>query len=137
MDIFTQVKGIISTTLCIFITLDGIILAKLINACIPNTIDDRVLNLQKKLSPFQMIENMNVVINSSKAVGCSVVNIGAQDLMQGKEHLVLGLMWQIIRAGLSAKIDIRFHPELFRLLEPGESLEVFLKLPAEQILLRW
>lgn len=74
----------------------------------PGTIDERVLNMRRKLSPFQIIENMNVVINSCKAVGCSVVNIGAQDLMEGKEHLVLGLMWQIIRAGLSLKVDIRY-----------------------------
>ncbi len=102
----------------------------------PGTIDERVLNV-KKLSPFQMIENNNVVVNSAKAIGCSVVNIGSQDIMEGREHLILGLMWQIIRAGLAAKVDIRFHPELFRLLEPGETLEEFIKLPTDQILLRW
>ena len=31
----------------------------------------------------------------------------------------------------------RFHPELIRLLESGETLEQFNKLQAEQILLRW
>jgi len=31
----------------------------------------------------------------SRAIGCSVVNIGAQDLMDGKPHLVLGLLWQV------------------------------------------
>jgi plastin-1 len=105
---------------------------------VPNTIDERVLNTShKQLNAFQMTENNNVVVNSAKAIGCSVVNIGSQDLIEGREHLILGLMWQIIKAGLSAKIDIKYHPELFRLLEPGESLEEFLKLPAEQILLRW
>eukprot|EP00842_Homolaphlyctis_polyrhiza_P006965 jgi/Hompol1/858/HPOL_001344-RA len=43
----------------------------------------------------------------------------------------------IIKIGLQSNIDIKVHPELFRLLEPGELLEDFLKLPAEQILLRW
>ncbi|KAI8817992.1 calponin domain-containing protein [Fimicolochytrium jonesii] len=116
---------------------DGLILAKLINDSVPGTIDDRVLNVQKKLNPFHMTENNNVVVNSAKAVGCSVVNIGAQDLIEGREHLILGLIWQIIKIGLQAKIDIKVHPELFRLLETGESLEEFLKLPPEQILLRW
>ncbi|KAJ3084369.1 hypothetical protein BCR33DRAFT_717762 [Rhizoclosmatium globosum] len=124
MQIFGEVK-------------DGLILAKLINDSVPNTIDERVLNLGKKLNTFQMTENNNVVVNSAKAIGCSVVNIGAQDLIEGREHLALGLIWQIIKIGLQARVDIKFHPELFRLLEDGESLEQFLKLPTEQILLRW
>ncbi|KAI8811020.1 calponin homology domain-containing protein [Cladochytrium replicatum] len=124
MQIFTEAK-------------DGLILAKLINDSVPNTIDERALNMGKKLSPFQMHENNNVVVNSAKAIGCSVVNIGATDLIEGREHLILGLIWQIIKIGLSAKVDIKVHPELFRLLEPGETLEEFLKLPTEQILLRW
>jgi plastin-1 len=65
------------------------------------------------------------------------VNIGASDLLEGREHLVLGLIWQIIKIGLQANIDIKVHPELFRLLNDGELLDDFLKLPAEQILLRW
>ena len=84
-----------------------------------------------------MTENNNVVVNSAKAIGCSVVNIGSSDLIEGREHLILGLIWQIIKIGLQAHIDIKRHPELFRLLEPGEQLEQFLKLPADQILLRW
>ncbi|KAI9000309.1 calponin homology domain-containing protein [Gaertneriomyces semiglobifer] len=118
-------------------TKDGLVLAKLINDAVPNTIDERVLNVGKKLNAFHMTENNNVVVNSAKAIGCSVVNIGAQDLIEGREHLILGLIWQIIKIGLQAKIDIKVHPELFRLLEAGESLEEFLKLPPEQILLRW
>lgn len=58
-------------------------------------------------------------------------------LIDGREYLILGLIWQIIKIGLLSKIDIQFHPELYRLLEPGEALEAFVKLPADQILLRW
>ncbi|ORX68470.1 putative SAC6-actin filament bundling protein, fimbrin [Linderina pennispora] len=116
---------------------DGLILSKLINYSSPDTIDERVLNRGRKLSPFQVTENNNVVINSAKAIGCSVVNIGSQDLAEGREHLILGLIWQIIKIGLFANIDIKLHPELYRLLEDGETLEDFLKLPADAILLRW
>jgi len=38
---------------------------------------------------------------------------------------------------LLGKIDIKLHPELYRLLEEDETLEQFLRLPPEQILLRW
>ncbi|KAJ1766291.1 fimbrin [Coemansia sp. RSA 1813] len=118
-------------------TRDGLILSKLINYSAPDTIDERVLNRGRKLSPFQVTENNNVVINSAKAIGCSVVNIGSQDLAEGREHLILGLIWQVIKIGLFANIDIKLHPELYRLLEDGETLEDFLKLPADAILLRW
>jgi plastin-1 len=120
---------------------DGLVLAKLINDSVPDTIDERVLNKlgkkNKTLNAFQMSENNNVVIESAKGIGCSVVNIGAKDIMEVREHLILGLIWQVIRRGLLGKIDIKLHPELYRLLEDGETLEQFLRLPPEQILLRW
>jgi plastin-1 len=138
---------------------DGLILCKLINDSVPDTIDERVLNktttkthrripsqpgasqgatgAPKALNNFQMTENNNIVIQSAKAIGCSVVNIGSADIIEGREHLVLGLIWQIIRRGLLSKIDIKLHPELYRLLEDGESLDQFLRLPPDQILLRW
>ncbi|KAI9842580.1 MAG: Fimbrin, actin-bundling protein [Thelocarpon superellum] len=120
---------------------DGLVLAKLINDSVPDTIDERVLNRPgkkiKQLNAFQMTENNNIVINSAKAIGCSVVNIGSGDIIEVKEHLILGMIWQIIRRGLLGKIDIKLHPELYRLLEDDETLEQFLRLPPEQILLRW
>jgi plastin-1 len=116
---------------------DGLILCKLINDAVPDTIDERVLNAGKKINSFQMTENNNIVINSAKAIGCSVVNIGSQDLIEGREHLILGLIWQIIKRGLLSKIDIKLHPELYRLLEEDETLDEFLRLPPDQILLRW
>ncbi|KAH9827977.1 actin-bundling protein Sac6 [Teratosphaeria destructans] len=120
---------------------DGLVLAKLINDSVPDTIDERVLNRAgkkiKQLNAFHMTENNNIVIESAKGIGCSVVNIGAGDIIEVREHLILGLIWQIIRRGLLGKIDIKLHPELYRLLEDGETLEQFLRLPPEQILLRW
>ena len=120
---------------------DGLVLAKLINDSVPDTIDERVLNRPgkkiKTLNAFHMTENNNIVINSAKGIGCSVVNIGSGDIIEVREHLILGLIWQVIRRGLLGKIDIKLHPELYRLLEEDETLEQFLRLPPEQILLRW
>ncbi|KAK3697075.1 fimbrin [Vermiconidia calcicola] len=120
---------------------DGLVLAKLINDSVPDTIDERVLNRVgkkiKKLNAFHMTENNNIVIESAKGIGCSVVNVGSGDIIEGREHLILGLIWQVIRRGLLGKIDIKLHPELYRLLEDDETLEQFLRLPPEQILLRW
>ncbi|KKF95994.1 Fimbrin [Ceratocystis fimbriata CBS 114723] len=120
---------------------DGLVLAKLINDSVPDTIDERVLNIPgrkiKTLNAFHMTENNNIVIESAKGIGCSVVNIGSGDIIEVREHLILGLIWQIIRRGLLGKIDIKLHPELYRLLEDDETLEQFLRLSPEQILLRW
>ncbi|KAH7907615.1 calponin homology domain-containing protein [Hygrophoropsis aurantiaca] len=119
---------------------DGLILCKLINDSVPDTIDTRVLNkptARKPLNAFQITENNNIVITSAKAIGCSVVNIGSSDLAEGREHLILGLIWQVIRRGLLAQVDIKIHPELYRLCEDGETIDDLLRLTPDQILLRW
>lgn len=109
-------------------------------------------------------ENLNLALNSASAIGCTVVNIGAQDLKEGKPHLVLGLLWQIIKVGLFADIEISrnegmiikniyfsftytcckknlyffvFPSALIALLNEGEELEELMKLSPEELLLRW
>jgi len=116
---------------------DGRVLCKLINVAVPDTIDERVINMKEKLSQFEATENLNLAINSAKAIGCSIVNIGAGDLWEKREHLILGMVWQVIRIGLMSDISITEHPELYRLLEDGEDIKDFLKLPPEKILIRW
>lgn len=51
-------------------------------------------------------ENLNLALNSASAIGCHVVNIGAEDLKEGRQHLVLGLLWQVIKIGLFADIEL-------------------------------
>jgi hypothetical protein len=75
---------------------DGLILCKLINSSVPNTVDERTIN-KGKLNTFTIHENQTLAINSASSIGCSVVNIGPQDLIEGRPHLVLGLLWQIIK----------------------------------------
>lgn len=70
--------------------------SKLINSSQPGTIDERTINLGK-LSIYHMHENLTLALNSAQAIGCNIVNIGPEDLQAGKPHLVLGLLWQIIR----------------------------------------
>ncbi|MBW01167.1 Plastin-1, partial [Eschrichtius robustus] len=82
-------------------------------------------------------ENLNLALNSASAIGCTVVNIGAQDLKEGKPHLVLGLLWQIIKVGLFADIEISRNEALIALLNEGEDLEELMKLSPEELLLRW
>ncbi|XP_069191989.1 LOW QUALITY PROTEIN: plastin-3 [Procambarus clarkii] len=67
----------------------------------------------------------------------NVVNIDAHDLAKGKPHLVLGLLWQIIRIGCFNQITLEHCPGLANLLEDGEKIEELMKLSPEAILLRW
>ncbi|XP_059202819.1 plastin-3-like isoform X2 [Centropristis striata] len=115
---------------------DGILLCKLINLSVPDTIDERTIN-KKRLTAFTTQENLNLALNSASAIGCQVVNIGAQDLKEGKPHLVLGLLWQIIKIGLFADIELSRNEAIAALLLEGETLEELMKLSPEELLLRW
>ncbi len=109
---------------------DGLVLAKLINDSVPD--NHRRARPQRAGQEDQGPERLpddgeqHIVIESAKGIGCSVVNIGSGDMIEVREHLILGLIWQIIRRGLLGKIDIKLHPELYRLLEEDETLEQFL-----------
>ncbi|KHJ40753.1 hypothetical protein D918_09195 [Trichuris suis] len=115
---------------------DGLIICKLINLAVPETIDERAIN-RKNLNTYTRRENLTLAVNSARAIGCNIVNIDADDLAKGKPHLVLGLLWQIIRIGLFNQIDLVHVPGLFRLLNEGENISDLQRLSPEQILIRW
>uniref|UniRef100_A0A452VDR8 Plastin-3 n=1 Tax=Ursus maritimus TaxID=29073 RepID=A0A452VDR8_URSMA len=103
---------------------DGIVLCKMINLSVPDTIDERAIN-KKKLTPFIIQENLNLALNSASAIGCHVVNIGAEDL---NDHChILYWLWGIFF----------FLTALAALLRDGETLEELMKLSPEELLLRW
>lgn len=122
---------------------DGVLLAKFINIAVRDTIDERALNKRKNnqpLSLFQINENQNLVLKAAVSIGAKVTNIGAEELNAGEKsppHLVLGLVWQLVKIQLLNSINLKNHPELIRLLEDGEELSDLLKLPPDQLLLRW
>ncbi|XP_074660837.1 plastin-3-like isoform X2 [Tubulanus polymorphus] len=115
---------------------DGIVLCKMINCSCPDTIDERVMN-KDKLTLFTKHENQTLVLQSAQGIGCNIVNIGPQDLIDGRQHLVLGLVWQIIRFGLLNDINLHDHAELAALLLDGETLADLQALSPEELLMRW
>lgn len=58
--------------------------SKLINLAVPGTIDERVINTKRVLNLWEKNENLMLFLNSAKAIGCTVVNIGTQDLAEGR-----------------------------------------------------
>ena len=117
---------------------DGVLLCKLINKAQEGTIDERVINTKEKMNIFQQVENLNLAISAAKSLGLNVIGINYDTLLNGKNYImVLGLMWQIVKVVVLCNIHLKQHPELIRLLNPGEQLSDLLKLSPEQLLLRW
>ena len=107
---------------------DGVVLCKLVNEAVPETIDERAVNFAPR-NPFHVTEHHNLALEACKSVGMTVVNIGSSDLKEGRPHLVLGLVWQLVKMALLANINLKANPNLIRLLGEGETLESLLKLP--------
>ena len=108
----------------------------MINLAAPDTIDERVIN-KKNLNTYTKHENLTLALASAESIGCNIVNIGADDIHSGRPHLVLGILWQIIRIGLFSQITLDRCPGLLNLLQGDEQIEDLMKLSPEEILLRW
>ena len=115
---------------------DGKILCKLINL-VEHKIEEKVINLKDSLNIFQMTENLNLAINSSKLIGCNIVGMNSSIILDQKYAMILGLLWQIIKQVLMKDISLKNLPQLIRLLKEGETLEDLKKLSQENLLLRW
>jgi len=107
---------------------DGMLLSKLINAAAAETIDERAINKIVRSQPrdfkytHDVTQNLNLAINAAKGIGLTVINIGPNDMIEGRPHLVLGLVWQIVKLALLAKINLKEAPFLIRLLKPGDTV---------------
>ncbi|XP_068641451.1 fimbrin-5-like [Aristolochia californica] len=116
---------------------DGVLLCKLINVAVPGTIDERAINTKRVLNPWERNENHTLCLNSAKAIGCTVVNIGTQDLVEGRPHLLLGLISQIIKIQLLADLNLKKTPQLVELVDDSKDVEELMSLAPEKVLLRW
>jgi hypothetical protein len=114
---------------------DGIMLSRLINHVVPNTIDERSLIHTRPLTNYQKTENLRVALNGATLIGCVSMLITPHMVMQGKSILVIGLLDQL------RKIEMLEHinkcPDLVELAEHGETLEDVYALPNDQLMIRW
>ncbi|MBA0792267.1 hypothetical protein Gohar_016779, partial [Gossypium harknessii] len=104
---------------------DGVLLCKLINVAVPGTIDERAINTKRVLNPWERNENHTLCLNSAKAIGCTVVNIGTQDLVEGRIQLL-------------ADLNLKKTPQLVELVEDSNAdVEELMGLAPEKVLLKW
>uniref|UniRef100_A0AC34QXZ2 Calponin-homology (CH) domain-containing protein n=1 Tax=Panagrolaimus sp. JU765 TaxID=591449 RepID=A0AC34QXZ2_9BILA len=69
---------------------------------------------------FQKGDNLNICLNFLKSKGIQFENIGAEDILEGNEMLILGLFWTIMR-GFIEKTDSNFK---FHIVETNENDEL-------------
>ena len=60
---------------------------------VPGTIDERAINTKTVLNPWERNENHTLGLNSAKAIGCTVVNIGTQDFIEGRVSMPNLVFW--------------------------------------------
>jgi hypothetical protein len=75
---------------------DGVLLCKLINNSVPNTISEKSLHKKPKTT-IHMSENVQKALAGAVRIGCRVHNVGPEDIKNATPHLCLGLIWQIIK----------------------------------------
>lgn len=129
---------------------DGVVLSHLINTVKSSTIDIGRLNRNVDISKmktlqskalFEVNENLNRCIDGAKRLSkhapISIVNLGSNDILDKNVDIVLGLVWQLIRASLVKEVNLVSHPALIRLLNEGETLQDLIQMSPERLLLRW
>ncbi|KAK5577548.1 hypothetical protein RB653_002491 [Dictyostelium firmibasis] len=124
---------------------DGVLLNKLMESLFSTQVNLKGLCIKNKMNPFEMIQNQNIVIKNAIEVGCIIVNIGAQDLMNATPYLVLGVIWQIIKQGLLSKVnqnaneilEILFEEDSVKEVDNTQTNQQSDEHSAEEILLRW
>lgn len=78
-------------------TKSGVALCYILHAIQPTCINLKLLHDADDLSSLKMRENLAIALEGAAALGCQLVNIDASDILDGKVHLILGLLSQIIR----------------------------------------
>ena len=77
--------------------------SKLLNSCVPDTIDERALNLPaeaaEELASKEALQNSNLCIHAASALGCNVSAVSAQDILQGSQDTVKCCVWEFIKLG--------------------------------------
>jgi hypothetical protein len=108
-----------------------------VNKVKPGTIPENQICKKKNPNTFEVTNNLGLALEGARKIGCNIVNIGPQDLANQTPHLILGLIWQVIRIDLLGQVSVEKHPEMMLLKEEHEDALTFASVTPEQNLLRW
>ena len=115
---------------------DGIIGLYLLKKYDDDLIDLRTVNKGSNLNIYKTRENLNYFFAACSGI-IRVIGIDAQTFLDRTPHLMLAIIWQIVRLLSVKDINLRDCNQIYLLLKDGEDVADLLKLPAEEILKRW
>jgi len=110
---------------------DGLVLCKLLIKADEESVDARALNRKKNMNVYEIRENLKLGISACKGLGMKMVGVDPKDFIDKTPHLILAVVWQVIRAVNTKAISLKDTPEIMRLAEEGEELVDLMKLPPE------
>jgi hypothetical protein len=122
MDIFKRV-------------MDGVLLCKLVNGVEPDTIAPKAITQKTKLNRFEINQNIDAALDGCRRLKLQIVNVGAEDVISGTAfHLVLGVLWQLVRLDLLNQLSRAKHR--MRSMLGGDAANIDALVP-EQVLILW
>jgi len=115
----------------------GLLLPRLVNKVEPNTVPENKIPKKAQLNAFELSGVHQAALEGATKIGCHIVNVGAEDLTKAVPHLILGVVWQIIRIDLLKQVKAKMDQMGAKMLAPGEDPSQYLNITPEQNLLRW
>ena len=91
---------------------NGLIFCKLVNKIQTDTIDEWIFAKVKITDVFKVKELINLALSSIKSLGVKVGSIDAENIIRATPHLILGILWQIVKILLIKDIDLNKVPEI-------------------------
>ena len=117
---------------------DGLVFIRILCIIDKEAVDMRAVNKGKNgvCNIFETRQNIQLGLAAAKGK-IKMIGVDASVFLEKKPHMLLGLCWQVARLVATQKIDLKDCQELYRLLKDGEELSDLMKLPAEELLVRW
>lgn len=117
---------------------DGMVMIRVLNKIDPELVDMRAVNRGKNgvCNIFETRQNIELALTSSRGLIKSV-GVNVSTFLEKTPYMLLSITWQLARSVQTKKIEIKNCPEIYRLLKDGEDIKDLMKLPPEEILIRW
>ena len=115
---------------------DGVILAKLVNLCEPNTVSEDELKKNDDMNVYDKYANLEKAINGAKAIGVQS-ETNADDVLDKDKARDNDLLGEILARLNTKKKDVKENPDTPKLAEGGETADQIADLPVDDFLKKW
>ena len=115
---------------------DGVILAKLVNLCEPNTINEDEIKKDDDMNVYDKYANLEKAINGAKAIGVQS-ETNADDVLDKDKARDNDLLGEILARLNTKKKEVKENPETPKLAEGEETADQIADLPVDDFLKKW